>query len=222
MSNHSIFHITHVDNLVGIIQAGCLWCDAQRISQGFGRINIGYNHIKARRMRHLVTVSKGGVLGNYVPFNFCPRSVMLYVVSQGHENYDEGQQPIVHLVSSIDTIMKYGRPWAFTDRHADLAYARQFDSLNDIDKVVWVVMPERYWAGDPDVKEKRQAEFLVYEWCPWHAIEEIAVVSQRVKNKVEDIPQCFIKIAQNSCFTLVCKCKFVFSCVFITSLKVTL
>lgn len=114
MSNKKIFHITHVDNLIGIIASGCLWCDAQRLAQGFDSTNIGYSHIKARRMAHAVTVSEGGTLGNYVPFNFCPRSVMLYVVSIGHENYDQGQTPIIHLVSSVDTIVASGRPWAFT------------------------------------------------------------------------------------------------------------
>ena len=184
MPNKKIFHITHVDNLPGIIAMDRLWCDSERIAQGFGNKNIGYSHIKARRMAHPVTVSNGGTLGDYVPFNFCSRSVMLYVVSQGHENYEEGQEPIVHLVSSVDSVVANGRPWAFTDRHADLGYANQYDSLDDLDKVDWSVMPERYWS-DSEIKEKRQAEFLVHNFCPWTAIEEIAVINQVVKTKVE-------------------------------------
>lgn len=185
MENKKIYHITHVDNLAGIINLDNLWCDAQRIAQGFGNTNIGYSHIKARRMVHPVTVSKGGTLGDYVPFNFCSRSVMLYVVSQGHENYEEGQEPIVHLVSSVDSVITSGRPWAFTDRHADLGYANQYDSLDDLDKVDWTVMPKTYWAGDSDISEKRQAEFLVHDCCPWTAIEEIVVINQSVKDRVK-------------------------------------
>ena len=184
MDNKQIFHITHVNNLPGIIAMDRLWCDAQRISQGFGNTNIGYSHIKARRLTHPVTVSEGGTLGDYVPFNFCPRSVMLFVVSRGHDNYREGQEPIVHLVSSIDSIVATGRPCAFTDRHADLGYANQYDSLDDLDKVDWAVMPERYW-NDYEKKEKRQAEFLVHDYCAWAVIEEIAVINQSVKEKVE-------------------------------------
>ena len=74
MTNHAIYHITHVDNLVNIVREGRLWCDAQRIAQHMVSMNIGYSHIKARRMRHPVTVAAGSTLGNYVPFNFCPRS----------------------------------------------------------------------------------------------------------------------------------------------------
>ena len=184
MANKQIFHITHVDNLPGIITMDRLWCDVQRMAQGFGNTNIGYSHIKARRMAHSVTVSEGGTLGNYVPFNFCPRSVMLFVVSRGHENYNQGQTPIVHLVSSVDTIVASGRPWAFTDRHADLGYANQYDSLDDLDKIDWDVMPERYWS-ESEKKEKRQAEFLVHDYCPWESIQKIVVINQEFKEKVE-------------------------------------
>ncbi len=184
MPNKKIFHITHVDNLPGIIAMDRLCCDAQRIAQDIGSTNIGYSHIKARRMAHPVTVSEGGTLGDYVPFNFCPRSVMLFVVSCGHDNYEDGQEPIIHLQTSTDSIIKTGRPYAFTDRHADLGYAVQYDSLDDLDKVDWDVMPVKYWS-DSEVKEKRQAEFLVHEYCPWSAIEEITVINQAIKVRVE-------------------------------------
>ncbi len=184
MTNRAIFHITHADNLEQIVREGRLWCDAQRIARGLENTNIGYSHIKARRMRHPVTVSAGGTLGEYVPFNFCPRSVMLYVVAQGHENYREGQQPIVHLVSSIETIRATARAWFFTDRHADLGYANQYDTPDKLDEVDWAVMPLRQWGGDTEVKEKRQAEFLVHDWCPWGAIEAIGVIDPSIAARV--------------------------------------
>ncbi len=179
MSSHAIYHITHISNLTSVIREGRLWCDWQRITRGFANTNIGYSHIKARRMRHPVTVAAHGTLGNYVPFNFCPRSVMLYVVSRGHDDYREGQYPIVHLVSSTKTIEAIGRPWLFTDRHADLGYANQFDSLDRLNEVDWTVMPLTYW-NDPEIKERRQAEFLVHDWCPWEAIEVIGVIDHEV------------------------------------------
>ena len=170
MTDPAIYHITHVDNLPLIVSDGRLWSDAQRIARGLPNTNIGYSHIKERRMKRPVLVSAGGTLGQYVPFNFCPRSVMLYVVSQGHENYSGGQKPIVHLVSSVQTAIATGRPWFFTDRHADLGYAQQIGSLGGLDKVDWQVMPLRQWGGNTEIKEKRQAEFLLHDCCPWTAI----------------------------------------------------
>lgn len=183
--DRALYHITHANNLAGIVREGCLWSDAQRIARGFENTNIGYGHIKARRMRRPVSVSAGGALGDYVPFNFCPRSVMLYVVSQGHEDYADGQRPIVHLVSSIRSIQAAGRPWFFTDRHADLGYARQFDSLENLAEVDWAAMPVRQWGGDQELKEKRQAEFLVHEQCPWSAIEMVGVMDREIAAQVE-------------------------------------
>lgn len=146
--------------------------------------NIGCSHIKERRMKRPVLVAAGGTLGQYVPFNFCPRSVMLYVVSQGHENYSGGQQPIVHLVSSVQTGIATGRPWFFTDRHADLEYAQQIGSLDALDKVDWQVMPLQQWGSNTETKEKRQADFLMHDWCPWTAITGIGVIDETIAGQI--------------------------------------
>ncbi len=185
MPDRAIYHITHVDNLPGIIKEGRLWCDAQRIRKNLSTTNIGHLNIKARRMNRPVQVAVGGTLGEYVPFNFCPRSVML---SANYYNtvpgYDGGQRPIVHLVSSIDAGVQAGRPWFFTDGHADVV-SGQFDDLSRLDEVDWSVMPLRWW-NDPDVKTKRQAEFLVHDFFPWTAIEVIGVVDKDIASVVRE------------------------------------
>lgn len=184
MANPAIYHITHVDNLAGIVAAGRLWSDVKCAANAVPHTNIGYRHIKERRMRRNVTVAARGVLGDYVPFNFCPRSVMLYVVSQGHRDYNDGQRRVVHLVSSVDAMVATGRPWFFTDRHAELGYAAQYDSLASLPAVDWAVMPLQYWAGSDDVRERRQAEFLVHDWCPWQAIQAVGVYDEAVADEV--------------------------------------
>ena len=177
-----IFHITHVENLSGILAEGGLWSDAQRIARRLVSTNIGLLHIKQRRLDRDVETHAGGKLGNYVPFNFCPRSVMLYSVSRGHDDYRCGQMEIVYLVSRVSIATGLGRPWAFTDRHAELAHALHFDNLEDLDEVPWSVMKTQYWTA---VREERQAEFLVYEFFPWSAVAEIAVMDDQMKTRVE-------------------------------------
>lgn len=183
--NPPIFHITHVENLANIIADGCLWSDSQRIARAVPNKNIGITRIKQRRLNRAVTVAAGGKLGDYVPFNFCNRSVMLCVLWKGHEDYNGGQDEIVHLVSSVQTAVALGKPWAFTDRHADLGYAMYFASLTSLSEVDWNVMPLTYWAGSDDTKEKRQAEFLVHDSFPWSAIEHIGVKSAAVAANVQ-------------------------------------
>ena len=176
--NPRIFHITHVENLPSIIASRCLWSDAQRIRRNLQTTNIGYTHIKQRRLNRPVTAGSGGMLGEYVPFNFCCRSVMLFRVSRGHENYSGGEDQVVHLFSSVQTAIALKKPWAFTDQHADLGYAGYFASLSDLKEVDWNVMPpQTFWGGNDDIRAKRQAEFLVHDSFPWAAIEGIGVKS---------------------------------------------
>jgi len=176
-----IYHITHVDNLQSIVAHGCLWSDAQRIAQGIPNVNIGHSHIKQRRMTRAVPVAAKGVLGDYVPFNFCNRSVMLCAHYYGSiEGYTDGQPPIVHLVSTIESVLAAGRAWAFTDRHADLGYARYFDDLVNLKEIDWDAMPLRWWQ---DKKEVRQAEFLVHGWFPWTCVEKIGVYNDAIAER---------------------------------------
>lgn len=179
-----IFHITHIDNLPSILRSGGLWCDAERIARGVANTNIGHAHIKDRRLRCPVRTAAGGMLGDYVPFNFCPRSVMLYVVSKGHQDYRGGQQNVLHLVSTVHravaldrTPASGARPWAFTDRHAELGHALHYDDLSKLSEIAWPVMRKRYWM---DVMEERQAEFLVQGFFPWAAVIEVAAMTSDV------------------------------------------
>lgn len=100
----SVSHITHIDNLASILGQGCLWSDAKRIELGLVNQNIGYNHIKQRRLVRPVKVAAGGTIGQYVPFNFCPRSVMLYVIHCGHDDFGGGQDKVLHLISDTETV----------------------------------------------------------------------------------------------------------------------
>jgi len=183
--NPEIFHITHLRNLAKIVASGCLWSDSQRIARSIDSTNIGLLHIKQRRLNRPVTIGVGGTLGDYVPFNFCSRSVMLYPVHAGHNDYSGGQEEIVHLVSTVRAAIALGRPWAFTDRHADLGYAMYFNSFANLNEVDWNVMPLKYWAGSDDTKERRQAEFLVHESFAWSAVQSIGVQNAAVAAKVE-------------------------------------
>jgi hypothetical protein len=183
-----IFHITHASNLPSILRAGALLSDSRCQQLGVGATNIGYRHIKERRLRRQVPKAAGGCLGDYVPFNFCPRSVMLYVIKSGHDDYRDGQERVIHLRSTVRTAVAVGRPWVFTDRHAEVAHALYLDDLARLDEIAWEVMPLQFWSGgkvDPEVKELRQAEFLVHEFIPWGAIQEIGVMSAATAREVQ-------------------------------------
>ncbi len=179
-----VSHITHIDNLSSILAQECLWSDAKRIELGLVNQNIGYSHIKQRRLVRPVNVAAGGTIGQYVPFNFCPRSVMLYVIYLGHENYDGGQEQIVHLISDTDTVRATNQDCFFTDIHADLAFAEQIDDFKRIDELNFNKIHAKYWQ---EFKEEKQAEFLAYQAVSWNCIRQIAVKTPELALKVEKL-----------------------------------
>lgn len=103
--NPKIFHIVHVDHLASIVHDGGLFSDAvmSQRADDFGT-KIGMQHIKERRMQAPVGGPAGGMVGEYVPFYFCPRSIMLYIMHMSDHpdiTYRGGQAPIIHLVTSF-------------------------------------------------------------------------------------------------------------------------
>ncbi len=104
-----IYHITHVDNLPGIVSEGGLLSDAVIIARGGPKASIGMSSIKRRRIESCaVHCHPGTRVGEYVPFYFCPRSVMLYVIYRGNHpgsTYAGGQEPIVHLEADLNAVI---------------------------------------------------------------------------------------------------------------------
>lgn len=83
-ANPKIYHITHVENLASMLALGCISSDARRIRQSLENTNVGMAQIKARRLALEVDCHPGTRVGEYVPFYFCPRSIMLYLLYRGN------------------------------------------------------------------------------------------------------------------------------------------
>lgn len=185
-----IFHMTHIRNLPLIVKYGGLLCDARLDEIGDKPVSIAYNDIKERRARKPVTCGRGGMVADYVPFYFAPRSPMLYTINRGNvAHYTGDQSDIVHLVASIASIVDAGLDFVFTDGHPVIAVTSFFDDLGDLGKVDWPLMESKYWhdtADDPDRKRRRQAEFLVRDFFPWALVDYIAVRNQTAAKLVSE------------------------------------
>ena len=107
-----IYHLTHVRNLPGIIHAGALWSDAKRIELAIDCEVVGMSSIKERRLNLPVKCHPRTTVGQYVPFYFCARSIMLYILHMGNHpdlTYHGGQRPIVHLVADLRATVAAGQ-----------------------------------------------------------------------------------------------------------------
>lgn len=188
--NPKIYHITHLDNLPRIVDS-VLWSDAERIRQGLACTVVGMSEIKRRRLEELeVHCHPGTTVGQYVPFYFCPRSVMLYLLHRGNSpglTYQGGQRPILHLEADLLATVEWsnaaGRRWAFSRGNAGAYYTRFFNDLDQLDMLDWDSIPQVDWR-DPDIKEAKQSEFLFETGFPWHLIERIGVIDNQVAQEV--------------------------------------
>lgn len=194
-----IYHITHVDNLPAILRERGLLCDRAAQNRGVCSQTIAYDTIKQRRSVRRVekllggAVAAGGTLADYVPFYFTNRSPMLLAIHKGQvPGYQGGQSSVVYLVSSAEAVAKSDRVWCFTDGHAVEGVTECFDRIEELPKVDWNAVKTWKWGGkwllaDPDIKRRKQAEFLVHERFPLELIERVAVMNQAIAKKVADL-----------------------------------
>lgn len=190
-----IYHITHVDNLPSIIANGELISDAAMIARGGPTAPVGMSAIKKRRLGLPVSCHCGDNVGDYVPFYFCPRSIMLFVLHCANHpdlTYHGGQEPIVHLQADLYDVIawadSFGRHWAFSPTNAGATYTQFSKTVEDLSLIDW----KRNSSTDfrtAEVKEAKQAEFLVHGSFPWNLIERIGVHSQQIKRQVEQALQ---------------------------------
>lgn len=189
----SIYHVTHIRNLPNILKDGGLWCDHIVSERGLAYVGIAHQHIKERRAMKPVPVSAGGVLADYVPFYFAPRSPMLYSIHRGNvQGYSDGQRPILHLVSSAESVQNRKILFSFTDGHAPMDISQYYERLSDLNQIDWKIMKETYWADtveDGDRTRRRQAEFLVHQFFPFDLVESIGVINRDMATQAAGLLQ---------------------------------
>ena len=195
--NRRIYQITHIDNLSSIIEEGCLRSDRRLVDANVDRVVIGMDHIKKRRLKELQVrpCHPNTYVGDYVPFYFCPRSPMLYMIHMKNDElkFQGGQERIVHLVTSLEYGIKEAgeRPWAFSDGNAGAAYTQFSNDLEQLPTFIkWDAVNARRWSGrnvDPAIKNNKQAEFLVYDTFSWQTFRGIGVINETIRKEVQEI-----------------------------------
>ena len=187
--NPKIYHITHLDNLHSILKFGKIFSDVEKETRKLSPSSIGMNHIKTRRSKTLeVKCYANTTVGEYVPFYFCPRSVMLYLIyRKNHPEliYTGGQNKIIHIEADLNTVIDWAKHnkinWAFTDVNAGAKYAEFYNDKGDLSKINWQAVNANDWKNDRDSK---QAEFLLQREFPIALATRIGVISNDMKNKV--------------------------------------
>jgi hypothetical protein len=104
--------------------------------------------------------------------------------------YDEGQSPIVYLVTSVQRVAESGSSFVFSDGHGLANFTDWYDDLKNLKAVDWDLVGERYWHDTPadnDRQRRKQAEFLVHGSVAWQLISQIGVYSEAVADQVRTL-----------------------------------
>ena len=181
----------HIDNLAVVVERGGMYAPNHPPEGGHDYRAIHNVDIQKVRRQRTIPCGPGGTVHDYVAFYFGPRSPMLFQLHTGQvEDYNEGQEPLIYAVSTVETISQTELDFVFSDGHGIAAFTQWFDDLNDLDKIDWDMAYADYWADtvdDMDRQRRKQAEFLVHRFCPWDVIKRIGVLNEAVKKKVERI-----------------------------------
>ncbi|MBD8890842.1 type II toxin-antitoxin system toxin DNA ADP-ribosyl transferase DarT [Roseibium litorale] len=187
-----IYHIVNVDRLPSIIASGKLFCDSTIVNMNAAGTTIGMRTIKQRRFELPVKCYSNAVVADFVPFYFCPRSVMLYVIHCANSPelaYKGGQGPIIHLEADLYKVVSWAngarQSWAFSGSNAGAAYSSFWNDVAQLNQLNWPHIETNQWA-QADVKEAKQAEFLMYKFFPWHLVDRIATQNLATYNQVQN------------------------------------
>lgn len=188
-----LFHITAIANLPAIFSASTLVSKNIGALVGIDYQNIAHGGAQGKRALRPVPNPPGGVVHDFVPFYFAPRSPMLFAIHRGAvQNCHWGQDDIVYFETTIEAVTVQGKDFVFYDRNATLAFSEAYTDLSALNEVVaWDILTEhpqmdgycQYWNNKPDHPryadrmERRQAEFLVKDHVHLSQITRLGVIN---------------------------------------------
>ncbi|MGA7578247.1 MAG: DUF4433 domain-containing protein [Desulfobaccales bacterium] len=187
-----IYRFIHVNNLRLCLRRGGLHAPNHTPDDGQAYQTIHNVDIQNQRRIYRIPCGLRAVIHDYVAFYFGYLSPMMLQLKTGQvEGYDEGQEPLIYLVSTAQAVRDAGLGFVFSDGHGIAAFTAWFDNLTDLDKVDWGMVYQRYWADNPrtdmDRQRRKQAEFLIHRFCPWALIQEIVVVNVATRSRVQAV-----------------------------------
>jgi hypothetical protein len=179
-----IYHITDVTNLPAVIAENGLCSDAVMVKRS--PEIIGYDHIKKRRLKEIpVPCCEWRKVGEFVPFYFCPRSPMLFTINKGNTGRPVGcQKTILHLVSTMAAGIATGKVWAISSGNAGAYHSTFSTKLDALDTLDWVAIRATQWQGN---QHQKSAEFLMADFFPWAAINEIGCENSATADTVRKL-----------------------------------
>ena len=196
-----LFHITAIANVPAILATGALVSKNGGAAAGINYQNIAHAGAQGARAVRAVPNPTGGLVHDFVPFYFAPRSPMLYAINGGRvAGCPWRQGDIVHFETTVQNVTGTGQAHVFYDRNATLDFSTPYTALAHLDTAVaWDLLTEApqldgfcaYWQNRAavdryaDRMERRQAEFLVKDRAPLRCMTRLGVIDAAHQAQVQ-------------------------------------
>jgi hypothetical protein len=185
LSEIYITRMTHIDNIPHILQHGITHKSSPNANPNY--LPIGDKSlINSRDSKPIFD----RLLGDFTPFYFGFRMPMLFVIARGLIGVKmTSQEDIVYCMSRVGHIMNHNLEFYFSDGHAIDNFTEFYtkDRIQDLNSIIdFKCIHAKYWNDEniPDLKRKKQAEFLVLGDIPMSAVEGFVVFNQVAKEKL--------------------------------------
>jgi hypothetical protein len=186
-ANPLLYRMTRIELVEPILRLGRLSAPSSRDIPEYDSYPLGKPNMIEKRNTKEVSVQPSGTLQDYVAFYFAPRSPMLYSIKN---NVSDGvscsQAQIIYWVTCFDKLQS--ARWVFTDRNATTNYVNYYNSVDDFNKIDFELMKAKYWKDIPEDrtrKERRAAEFLVFESIPVSSFLGLAAMNDTQRDNLQ-------------------------------------
>lgn len=184
------YRITHINNLSSLLQNGIV--NKYHSNAGNNYIEIGNSEIIDVRSTTPVKISNYGMIGDYVPFYFTPKSIMLYNIITGywHPKVPKRNRNEISVIRCLIAELVKFPQWFFTDGQGNDMISNHYNNLVNLSQIDWQSIQKNDFSksdGDYDRPRRYQAEFLVHRQIPLTSIESLNVYNDQVEKDVTKI-----------------------------------
>lgn len=174
-----LYRITSRENLSHILEYGI--CNKNHPDANPDFVSIGNHDIIGRRNDHEVKIDGYGNIGDYVPFYFSPKSIMLFNILTGYGVSKVNPEEIIFLITDIESAVNCNQLYFFSDGQANTRISKHYNDLKDLNKIDWEVVQSGDFSKsntDNDRTRRYQAEFLIHRKVPVNCIKGIVVYNE--------------------------------------------
>ncbi|MCI2957938.1 DUF4433 domain-containing protein [Agromyces atrinae] len=181
VNDQRLYHVTHIDNLAGILEAGGVLADVSAANAATPAIDVSSSLQREVRRQ---TIADGRAIAEFVPFHLTPDGSTWAAIrtNEGDSRLTDAAVELsaTDFVVLVAAIAGIGDDYVVTDRDAADPDARVSTSEDEARRLLVRLI------GDDESDAILEAELLIHEAVPLDSFTVIGVANDKVRDVVRD------------------------------------